>query len=140
MQNDYIDIDIEKKFKRDMLYIENDIIAKQPEPNKYYETPDEKYNYVKFCKPLNTFAVLNMTKAQYKKYWTTQYKNYPNELKIILEKVEEKFKNGLISAEEMLELIENSNDADSEKKNARKALTKKKKIKDNNENSNTEGI
>lgn len=125
MEDNKILNDIKKTFDKDIKYIETDIITKQPKENKNCKE-DEKYNYIKFSKPLNAIAIINMTKAQYKKYWENKYREFPNELEIIFKTIEDKFKNGLTPLKTMIELIENSNDYQSEKEKAINALKERK--------------
>ena len=108
--------DLDKKVKKDIKYIQEDIISRQ---NTY-----EKL-YVKFSKILNAYAVTNMTKKQYIKYWQTNYLRYPEKLDIILQTIEEKFANGLTPPEEMIKLIEESKDNEKEKRIVIKLLRKK---------------
>lgn len=119
-----IQIDINKKIKRDLEYIKNDLIAKQSNKNKS-DDEDEIELYVKFSRIINSIAVINMTKKQYKKYWTTQYQKFPEKLGIILAAIKEKFSNGLMTSEEMIKIIENGKDRESEKKSAIKVLKRK---------------
>lgn len=125
MIDTWVQIDINKKLKRDLKYIEDDIIAKQFKIDKN-ASEDEKEKFIKFCKPLNAIGIIDMTKKQYKKYWSTQYINFPEEKEIVLNAVEKKFKDGLISPNEMIQLIENSKDYETEKKRAIKLLKGKK--------------
>lgn len=120
------EIDIKKTLNQDLRYIKNDIIAMQLDKNKCCEE-DEVDKYVKFSRILKTVTVINLTKKQYKNYWNTQYKDYPLELNLIMQEIEEKFKNGLTSREDMIQLIENSDDYESEKRNALKVLKEKEK-------------
>lgn len=115
----------EKEFENDLKFIENEIISMQPDIDESIENEEEKYKFVKFSKALNGVAVINLTKKQFKNYWRTLYKDSPQKLKIILEKIDDKFENGLTSRKEMIEIIKKSNDYESEKKAAIKALTKK---------------
>lgn len=128
-----IEIDINKKLEKDLKYIKNDLICKQN--HKISIDIDRKIGlkkkvnaYCKFCKGLNAISVMNMTKKQYEKYWTTAYNNYPNELSIILKAIDEKFKNQLISAKKMKELIINSKDFPSEKRKALSLIRKEEKL------------
>lgn len=114
-----------KQFDNDLIYIENEIIAMQPQINELAEDEDEKYRYVKFSRALNAVSAINLTKKQFKNYWKTLYKNSPEKLEIILNKIDEKFEKGLISKEEMIKKIEESKDYESEKRLAIKALTGK---------------
>lgn len=122
-----------KDVEADLKYIENELIAKQ------YKKDEEtgEFRYVKFSRVLKCVAVINLTKKQYINYWTAQYKSYPKELKRILEKIDDKFENGLISPEEMIALVKESKDFESEKRNAIKALSKPKET-ETKENLNIE--
>lgn len=108
--------DLDKKIKKDIKYIQEDIISKQ---NTWEEL------YVKFSKILNTYTVINMPKKQYIKYWQTNYMKYPERFDEILQVIEDKFANGLTPPEEMIDLIEKSKDNEKEKKAAIKLLRKK---------------
>ena len=114
-----------KDIERDLRFIESEIIAKQYEKDKI--TGEERY--VKYSRALKCVVAINLTKKQYVNYWTAQYKSYPEQLKRILKKIDDKFENGLISAEEMAELVRQSKDFESEKKSALKGLTKPKEEK-----------
>lgn len=98
--------DINKKIERDKRFIKSEIICKQLSKNKKDNEDDEKY--IKFSRTLNAVSVINLTKKQYDNYWITQYKDSPEQLKIILETINDKFANGLTSAERMIHLVENS--------------------------------
>lgn len=121
-------IDIEKKLKKDLEYIKNDILAKQFEEDSKAPN-DEKEKFIKFSRQLNAFTVIDLTKRQYKKYWNTQYTNYPDKIEEIFEAIDDKFNNGLTSTEEMIEIIKNSKDNENEKKKAIDLLTKPKEKK-----------
>lgn len=121
MIDSFFQIDINKKLKRDLKYIEEDVIAKQFKEDKN-AGEDEKEKFVKFCKPLNAIGIIDMTKKQYKKYWNTQYLTFPKEKEIILQAVEQKFKNGLTNTDEMIQIIKDSKDYETEKKKAIKLL------------------
>lgn len=118
-------IRIIKDLNGDLNFIENEIIARQ------YKKDEEtgEFKYVKFSRALKCVVVINLTKKQYINYWTAQYKNYPDQLKTILEKIDDKFENGLIPAEEMIKMIKESKDFESEKKNALRVLMKSKEEK-----------
>ena len=60
--------DLDKKIKKDIKYIQEDIISRQ---NTWEEL------YIKFSKLLNTYTLINMPKKQYIKYWQTNYMKYP---------------------------------------------------------------
>ena len=123
--------DVNKKLRRDLAYIKKDLISKQLQKDireDSHEDEDEKEKYVKFSKILGAVTVVNMTKKQYKRYWESQYKPYPEKYKIILEAIEEKFKSGLTTQEEMINIISLSKDAESEKKRAIKLLSERRKV------------
>lgn len=131
-----VQFDINKRLKRDLAYIKNDLISKQLQKDikeDSREGEDEKEKYVKFSKILGAVTVVNMTQKQYKRYWESQYKPYPEKYKIILSAIEEKFKNGLTSQEEMINIINLSTDAESEKKRAIKLLSERRKVGNFNE-------
>lgn len=131
-----IQLDVNKKLKRDLLYIKTDLISKQLQKDfreDSYEDEDEKEKYVKFSKLLGAVAVVNMTKKQYKRYWESQYKAYPEKNQIILDAIEEKFKKGLTPQEEMINIINLSTDVESEKKRAIRLLSKRRKVGNFNE-------
>ena len=64
-------IDINKKLEKDLEYIKNDIIS------KHIKLEGNEQKYIKFCKPLNVIAILDLTEKQYINYWHTQYSHYP---------------------------------------------------------------
>lgn len=119
-------IDINKKIVKDLEYIKNDIIAVQETTGKFFNEETGKIEkeklYVKFSKIINSVVIINMPKKQYVNYWKTQYKDYPDKLKEVLQVVEEKFKTGIISNKEMIIIILKSKDFDSEKRTAIKNL------------------
>lgn len=123
----------QRQFENDLKYIQKEIIAIQPEVNFLASNIDEMFKYVKFSRPLNAVSIINLTKKQYKNYWGSLYKEHSQYFDIIMEAIEEKFNNGLISAEEMIEKIKKSSDSETEKKNAIEALTVKE-----NKNKETE--
>ena len=124
------EIDVDKKFKRDLEYIKADLITKQLQKDikdNKFEEEDEKEKYVKFSRMLGVVTIMNLTKKQYKKYWESQYKGYPEKNEIIMKAVEEKFKKGLTPREDMINMIKKSKDFESEKNRAIKLLSKKRK-------------
>ena len=124
-----IQFDVNKKLKRDLAYIKNDLISKQLQKDikdNDCEDEDEKEKYVKFSRLLGAVTIMNLTKKQYKKYWESQYKSYPEKNEIIMKAVEEKFQNGLIPREDMINMIKKSKDFESEKKRAIKLLSERK--------------
>lgn len=112
----------QRQLENDLKYIDKEIIAIQPEVNFLALNTDEMFKYIKFSRALNAVSIINLTKKQYKNYWNTIYKEHPEALSIIMDKIEDKFKNGLISTEEMAEKIMKSKDVELEKKAAIKAL------------------
>lgn len=124
------EIDVDKKFKRDLEYIKTDLITKQLQKDikdNESEEEDEKEKYVKFSRLIGVVTIVNLTKKQYKKYWESQYKGYPEKNEIIMKAVEEKFQNGLTPREDMIDMIKKSKDFESEKNRAIKLLSKKRK-------------
>jgi hypothetical protein len=124
-----IPLDVNSRLKRDLAYIKSDLIAKQLQKDikdNEAEEEDEKEKYVKFSRLLGAVTIMNLTKKQYKKYWESQYKGYPEKNEIIMKAVEEKFQNGLIPREDMINMIKKSKDFESEKKRAIKLLSERK--------------
>lgn len=121
MQNFLTEEDISKKLKRDLQYIKDDIIAEQKDKTPS-DNEDEVDRYIKFSTIINAVTVINMTKAQYKKYWITQYQDRPDKLDIILSAISKKFQNGLTDKDKIIKLIVYSKDSNTEKINALKAL------------------
>lgn len=111
-----------EELKKDLEYIKKDLISLQPGTNKLASDEDEKYRYIKFSRILNSTAIVGMTKKQYINFWRTQYIKKPELFGIILNAINEKFKNGLISIEEMREMIINSKDTEKEKKRILKEI------------------
>ena len=105
------DIDIELKLKNDLRYIQNDIITKQINGK-----------YCKFSRPLNAVSCMDLEQSQYLKYWTSIYRNHPKELDIILEACQKKLLDTGYTREQMITLIQKSNDFTSEKEKAIKLL------------------
>ena len=121
-------IDINKKMARDLEYIKNDIIAEQEVTGKIFNENTCKMEkeklYVKFSRIINAVTIVNMPKRQYINYWKTQYKDYPDKLEKVLQAIEDKFENNLITNKEMTIIILRSDDFESEKKTAIKNLLK----------------
>lgn len=121
-------IDINKKMARDLEYIKNDIIAEQEVTGKIFNENTCKMEkeklYVKFSRIINAVTIVNMPKRQYINYWKTQYKDYPDKLEKVLQAIEDKFENNLITNKEMAIIILRSDDFESEKKTAIKNLLK----------------
>lgn len=101
---------IKTKYLKDIKYIKNELIAKQPNGN-----------YCKFSKMLNAVSVFNLTKDQYINYWKKLYKNTPY-LKEILNLCNLKLQEGLVSVPDMIELINKSSDNTSDKEASLKLL------------------
>ena len=116
---------LQKQFENDLKYIDKEIIAKQLEEDLYASNKEEKIKYIKFSRPLNAVSIVNLTKKQYKNYWGSLYKEHSKHYEMIMEKIDEKFSNGLITAEEMIEKIKKSKDSETEKINAIKLLTER---------------
>lgn len=97
-----------------MNYIKNEIIAKQV-VRVQGQLPCETY-YCKYSRPLNAIAIVDLTKDTYTKYWLNQYKNNTeDEMEQIRLCCEEKFENGLLPTEDMINLIIKSKDFPKEK-------------------------
>ena len=101
----------EKTFNKDLYTIENDLITKQKDGK-----------YCKFSRLLNQVVIIGLTKEQYIKYYQSRWVGDDEKQKILLEACEAKFNNGLISNNEMIELINNSDDDIVDKPNALKKL------------------
>lgn len=106
-----VEVDIQSRVKKDIEYINNEIIAKQIDGN-----------LCKWSRPLNAISVTSLPPKQFFDYWEKQYKNYPEYLNEILSVCLDKLSNGLISRDKMIDLIKNSNDFDSEKEKAIRLL------------------
>lgn len=107
----YSEIELNKKIQRDIEYIQNDILAKQVDGN-----------YIKWSKALNATAIVGLTGNQYYDYWEKQYKSYPEHLDQILEVCTNKLINGLTPPQVMIDMIQNSSDCVTEKEKAIKLL------------------
>ena len=93
------------QLENDLKYIENLIIAKQ-----------NNGKYCKFSKILKSIVITDMSEKDFITYWLLRYKfNSEEDINRIIEACKNKIKNGLISKEEMIDLIINSKDKDSEK-------------------------
>jgi hypothetical protein len=107
-----------KQLQDDIKYIQEDLICEQPNGK-----------YIKFSKIGNFITLLNEPKQKYINYWVSQYeKKSKEELKIILDVLNEKFSSGLISIEKMIELI-NTSKFEPERAEALKLLKTNKKEK-----------
>ena len=129
MIDKWFQIDIKTRFARDTKYIKENLIAKQWEDDSSAEE-DEREKYINFSRILKAVTVFNMTKRQYRRYWINQYNDYPEYKEKILELIDEKFEFGLTSPEEMIKLVEESKDFESEKARAIKLLRKTKEKKE----------
>lgn len=98
---------VEYNLKRDLHYINKEIIAKQPNGN-----------YCKFSRILNAVTVIDISQEQIIKYWTSRYTKNSDAYNQIVEAVHNKLTKGLISTDKMMQMIANSNDFDSEKHKA----------------------
>ena len=94
----------ENKLNEDIEYINNELLAKL-----------KNGSYCKFSRVLNSISILQITKEQYIKYWRMSYKNNEADLKKIIEACENKFSNGILSKDEMLELLKSSKDIEEER-------------------------
>lgn len=100
-----IDVDnLEYNLKRDIKYIKRELLAKQPNGN-----------YCKFSRILNAVTVIDISEEQIKKYWTSRYMNHIDAYNQIINAINDKLQNGLISADKMMQMIADSDDVDSEK-------------------------
>lgn len=99
-----VKVDINVRFKEDIAWIKRDVMARQIDGD-----------YCKWSNILKTVVVIGLSEAQYRDFWEKQYKRYPRLQKKIAQACTDKFENGLISAEEMIEKIRNSHDYESEK-------------------------
>lgn len=105
------EIDIKHRVERDLAYIENEIISKQLDGN-----------LCKWSRPLNAVAIIGLTPKQFFEYWEKQYKYYPTYLDTILKACLDKLTNGLTPNDIMIDMIQKSNDFESEKIRAIKLL------------------
>jgi len=101
----------ENVFKSDLKRIEIEVITKQ-----------NNGKYMKFYRPLNAIVITDMTQKQYIDYWTKQYADDKEQMQIIRIACINKFVNGLTDAEEMIKLINNSNDNEKYKQEALRLL------------------
>ena len=98
------DIDISKRVEKDVEYIKNEVIAQQPNGA-----------YTKWSRSLNAVTVVDITYKQYIEFWEKQYKNYPEYIDVIVDACIDKLDNGLIPRQQMIDMIRNSKDYESEK-------------------------
>ena len=115
---------LERNYENDIKYIENELIAKQPNGK-----------YCKYSRPLGMVANYNFEKSDYDRYWKNCYKYDEEHYKEIVKAIDDKFSTGLISTDEMINLIEKSKDKTKDKVQALEALrngTFSKVVKQNN--------
>ena len=102
----------ERKLKKDLEYIKDEIISKQ-----------KNGKYLKWSKLLNAVSVMNIGFGQYINYWEKQYIDADEESVILIrEACIEKLTNGLTDPNIMMQMIADSKDFKSEKKQAIKLL------------------
>lgn len=116
-KNYFTSTDYNKKIKLDIAYIKRELLAEQ----KTRDGRNRKL-YIKFSRILNGVTVIDLTKEKYIEYWKGQYIRHPEMFKQIEKTIEEKFENGLISKEKMIQLIKQGNDSEQEKKQNLKLL------------------
>ena len=92
-------------FNRDKEYIEKEIIAKQPNGN-----------YCKFSRVLHAVVDYNIQGKSYIDYWKARHKSNVENCKNIELVCKEKLENGLTSVEDMIKLVQLSDDRKSYKK------------------------
>lgn len=104
----------DKTLEKDLLYIKNDLIS-----------PTNKEGiYIKFSRALNAVTRCDLKEDNYVGYWSAMYKDSPD-LPIVIEACKNKFKENLISMEEMATLVKNSTDRPMEIETALKMLRRK---------------
>lgn len=119
-----IEPEVELDVKRDLDYINNELISITHENT-----------YVKFSRPLNAVSVVGGPKSQFERYWFSKYTKKPNEQKQIMNALDELFNSKLTPPEDMIKMIEKSNDSENEKSRAIFLLRPKPvKTKENPEN------
>ena len=104
---------ITSRYLKDLNHIKNDLLTKL-----------HNGQYIRFSRALNAVSALDITKDKYISYWKNIYVKHDEYLDTILEACEEKFKNGLISNEEMLILVNSSKDRTTDKTKAISLLNK----------------
>lgn len=104
-------ISLSESLNKDLEYIKGDIIAKQPNGN-----------YTKWSKALRAVSAVNLSYKSYIEFWERKYKSEPELAEIIIEACIDKLENGTIPAKQMMDMIYNSKDFDSEKAQAIEAL------------------
>ena len=105
------EVEVLKRFKSDLQYIQNEVIAQQPDGA-----------YTKWSRILNAVTVVGITYSQFIDYWVKLYKNYPDYVDDIVKACENKLDNDLISREQMIDMIKKSKDYECEKIRAIEAL------------------
>ena len=103
--------EISKRVARDLDYIKNEVIAQQINGS-----------YCKWSRALKAVSVVDISYKQYIEFWEKQYKNYPEYITEIVDACIDKLDNGLISRQQMAQMIADSNDFVSEKERAIKLL------------------
>lgn len=112
-------VDLSKTFEQDKEYIRTEILAQQPNGA-----------YTKWSRELKAVSVIDITYSQYIDYWVKRYKNYPEYIDELVKICEDTLDNKVIHRSKMIEMIENSNDFESEKVKAITALGGKYKPKE----------
>lgn len=79
----------------------------------------------KYSTILKCVCTYNLSKEQYIRYWATRYRKKQQEQNEIIKCCEDKFKSGLISVQEMIELVKKSKDRPKEKQKILDCLTTK---------------
>lgn len=123
-----------RELDKDLKYIENDIIAKQ-----------KNGLYCKYSKMTKSITVTNLSKENHLKYWLGIYKikykpeeqteQFIEASSAITYAIDKKFKSGLISLDEIIELENNSKDTDKEKKKILEIITSNERPKSKAKNS-----
>lgn len=103
--------EVYKRYKEDLIYIKNEIMAQQVNGS-----------YCKWSRPLKAVSVIDISYKQYINYWRSLYKNYPEYIDGITKACMDKLDNGLISRQELAQMIADSNDFVSEKEKAIEVL------------------
>lgn len=115
---EYIEKVGKQTLDKDLNYIQNELIC------KYIDEKGE-WVYMKYSRTLGAIAILSITKDQYIKYWQSRYKSTDSQcLKSITLACTDLFNNKLISTEQMLKLVQNSNDITKDKPQAINMLSK----------------
>lgn len=112
MDNHILDVNSKIRLEQDLKYIDNLLIAKQ-----------KNGRYCRYAIELHGLAYINQEFKTIQAYWATQYKKNKKFQTIILEALQNKFDYGLMSTEDMINLIQKSNDTAKEKEKAITLLT-----------------